>query len=52
MMKFKLTSIHLSNNGVGYGASEIINFIREPEVSLLSGSDALPKQTQWAAVKT
>ena len=36
----EITSVHLSNNGVGYGASEIINFVREPEVTLLSGSDA------------
>ena len=36
----EVTSIHLSNNGVGYGASEIVNFIREPEVTLLSGSNA------------
>ena len=40
IIRGEITSIHLSNNGVGYGASEIINFIREPEVSLLSGSDA------------
>ena len=40
IVRGEITSIHLSNNGVGYGASEIINFIREPEVSLLSGSDA------------
>ena len=36
----EVTSIHLSNNGVGYGSSEIINFIREPEITLLSGSNA------------
>ena len=36
----EITSVHLSNNGVGYGASEIINFVREPEVTLLSGSNA------------
>ena len=36
----EITSIHLSNNGVGYGSSEIINYERLPEVSVLSGSDA------------
>ena len=40
IIRGEITSIHLSNNGVGYGASEIINFVREPEVTLLSGSDA------------
>ena len=36
----EVTSIHLSNDGVGYGSSEIINFLREPQVSLVSGDDA------------
>jgi len=40
IVRGEITSIHLSNNGVGYGSSEIINFVREPEVTLLSGSDA------------
>ena len=40
IVRGEITSIHLSNNGVGYGASEIINFVREPAVTLLSGSDA------------
>jgi len=40
IIRGEVTSIHLSNNGVGYGASEIINFVREPEVTLLSGSNA------------
>ena len=39
IIRGEITSIHLSNNGVGYGASEIINFVREPEISLLSGSN-------------
>ena len=40
IIRGEITSIYLSNNGVGYGASEIINFVREPDVTLLSGSDA------------
>ena len=40
IVRGEITSIHLSNNGVGYGASEIVNFTREPEITLLSGSNA------------
>ena len=36
----EITSIHLSNNGVGYGASEVVNFVREPEVTFVKGSEA------------
>ena len=36
----EITSIHLSNQGVGYGSSEIINFLREPQVLLVSGKEA------------
>ena len=35
----EVTSIHLADNGVGYGSSEIINFNREPDVTLSSGVD-------------
>jgi len=34
----QITSTHLENNGVGYGSSEIINFEKLPEVSVVSGS--------------
>ena len=34
------TSIHLSNQGVGYGSSEVLNFVRDPEVSLVGGEEA------------
>ena len=34
-----VTSIHLENNGVGYGSSEILNLDRQPTVELESGSD-------------
>jgi len=36
----EIASIHLKNNGVGYGSSEIINFNRIPNATLDSGSDA------------
>ena len=36
----EITSIHLSNQGVGYGSSEILNFVREPNVSIVSGEEA------------
>jgi hypothetical protein len=36
----EITSVHLENNGVGYGSSEIINFSRDANVTLNSGSDA------------
>ena len=35
-----VSSIHLSNQGVGYGSSDIINLNRQPSVSLVSGQDA------------
>ena len=36
----EITSIHLSDQGVGYGSSDIINFLREPQVLLVSGKEA------------
>ena len=33
-------SIHLTDNGVGYGSSEIVNFNKQPSFKLLSGRDA------------
>lgn len=36
----QITSVHLENNGVGYGSSDIINFNRVPNVILNSGTDA------------
>jgi len=35
-----IESIHLTDTGVGYGASEVINFNKQPLISLLSGRDA------------
>ena len=35
-----IDSVDLTNNGVGYGASEIMNFDRQPNISFLSGASA------------
>ena len=32
------TSIHLENKGVGYGSSEIVNFDRQPDITLIPGA--------------
>ena len=37
----EITSLQLTNTGVGYGASEIINFNRVPEINLNTGRDAV-----------
>ena len=39
----ELTSVHLSNKGSGYGTSEIINFIKLPDVTVTSGVNAQVK---------
>ena len=39
IVRGSVTSIHLENNGVGYGSSEILNLDRQPTVELESGSD-------------
>jgi len=36
----QINSVHVSNNGVGYGSSEVINFNRQPLITLDSGSGA------------
>ena len=41
IVRGEITSINLTNNGVGYGASEIINFNRKPKVDFNSGRDAV-----------
>ena len=35
-----ITSVHLSNNGVGYGSSDVLNFEKQPLITLDSGSGA------------
>jgi len=37
LFRGEVTSVHLTNGGVGYGASEILNFNRQPRVDLYSG---------------
>jgi len=39
IVRGSVTSIHLENNGVGYGSSEILNLDRQPTIELESGSD-------------
>ena len=41
IVRGEITSVNLTNKGVGYGASEVINFNRTPDVSLNSGRDAV-----------
>lgn len=36
----EITSVHLQDHGVGYGSSEIFNFIRDPLLTLSSGENA------------
>jgi hypothetical protein len=36
----QITSVHLSDNGIGYGSSEIFNYNRQPSIVLDSGSNA------------
>ena len=36
----EITSINLTDNGVGYGSSDVINFNREPDLVLSSGVNA------------
>ena len=39
IVRGRIDAINLQNKGVGYGSSEVINHVREPEVSLQVGSD-------------
>ena len=43
IIRGSITSINLSNQGNGYGDSEIINFNREPNVNLSAGKNAQAK---------
>ena len=36
----EVTGVYLSDKGVGYGSSEILNYVRDPEISLTFGEDA------------
>jgi hypothetical protein len=35
----EISSVHLSNNGIGYGSSEILNYNRHPNITLNVGSN-------------
>ena len=37
LFRGEVTSVHLTHGGVGYGASEILNFNRQPRVDLYTG---------------
>jgi len=37
LVRGEITSIHLTDNGVGYGASEILNFNRQPRIDMYTG---------------
>ena len=37
IVRGEVTSIHLTENGVGYGSSEILNFNRQPNIDLYTG---------------
>ena len=43
VVRGEVTSVHLENNGVGYGSSEILNFNRQPTITLFKGSNAQVK---------
>ena len=36
----EIDSVHLMNQGVGYGSSEVINLNRQPQLSIVEGKDA------------
>ena len=40
IVRGKLENIFLKNGGVGYGVTNIINFVRQPRLSFLTGKDA------------
>ena len=39
LVRGEVTSIHLTDTGVGYGSSEILNFNRQPNIDLYTGKD-------------
>ncbi len=40
IIRGNIDSVHVSKNGIGYGSSEIINFDRQPDITLVAGSGA------------
>ena len=43
IIRGSIDSINLSNNGVGYGSSDVFNFNRKPLITIQNGSNALLK---------
>ena len=41
LFRGSIDSVDLTNNGTGYGSSDIINFDRQPEITFQSGNSAL-----------
>ena len=41
LVKGGLKNVFVKNGGVGYGVTNIVNYIRRPNVSLLTGKDAI-----------
>ena len=41
IVRGEITSVNLTNNGSGYGATNVINFERDPQIEVYSGQDAL-----------
>ena len=43
IVRGEITSVHLENQGVGYGSSEILNLDRQPTITISSGTNAQVK---------
>ena len=40
IVRGEITSVHIENGGIGYGSSEILNFDRQPTITLANGKNA------------
>ncbi len=43
IVRGQISSVHVENNGVGYGSSEILNYDRQPTITISSGKNAQVK---------
>jgi hypothetical protein len=43
IVRGSITSVHIENEGVGYGSSEILNYDRQPTITISKGRDAQVK---------
>ena len=43
IVRGEITSVHIENQGVGYGSSEILNYDRQPTITISSGKNAQVK---------